>query len=86
VPCVCPSTRPGRPAEPAGTAHGALHSRAPSFARDLPTDPHLQVLEFEREAARLEILNSKTKGEAASKTIQDLQRENAKLKYALHRQ
>tara|TARA_B100000795_G_scaffold32266_1_gene21297 strand:- start:2283 stop:2417 length:135 start_codon:yes stop_codon:yes gene_type:complete len=44
------------------------------------------VLEFEREAARLEILNSKTKGEAASKTIQDLQRENAKLKYALHRQ
>ena len=86
MPCVCPSNRPGHPTEPAGTTHDALHSRALSFARDLPPGPHLQVLEFEREAARLEILNSKTKGEAASKTIQDLQRENAKLKYALHRQ
>ena len=48
----------------------AVHHRFPVHL----SEP-LQVLEFEREAAR-----------GATKTIQQLQRENAALKYALHRQ
>ena len=58
----------------------AFEREAPCTLHPAPRTLHpapctLQVLEFEREAAR-----------GAAKTIQDLQRENATLKYALHRQ
>ena len=58
----------------------AFEREAPCTLHAARCTPHpaacnLQVLEFEREAAR-----------GAAKTIHDLQRENATLKYALHRQ
>jgi len=56
----------------------AIEREAPCTLHPAPRTLHpctLQVLEFEREAAR-----------GAAKTIHDLQRENATLKYALHRQ